>query len=237
MPHLCRSLRLVPLAALGAIISSCATTPVTGTSAYELTDLTGAYVALFDRTQDLATDARVAAFKAELGARFPGFYDVARMPGTTPEQYDADIARSFTDFPQRREAFTRTAASFQSMLRPAIDSFVGTFDDFRSAGHIALVHSLGETDGGTRTVNGKTWLVFGAVVMARLYLPGSERPFFHHELFHVYNAQFFDECGGEAGREKSLAKRAGAFQPAPGARRIESALAGLATCQRQLPSS
>jgi hypothetical protein len=49
-------------------------------------------------------------------------------------------------------------------------------------------------DGGTRIVNGQRYLVFGADVIARLHAPGHERPFFHHELFHVYNAQFFSEC-------------------------------------------
>jgi hypothetical protein len=80
------------------------------------------------------------------------------------------------------------------MLQPAIRSFADTFTDFHSAGHIVLLHSLGEMDGGTRNVRGQTYLVFGADVMAKLIAPGKEKPFFHHELFHVYNAQFFDEC-------------------------------------------
>ena len=168
--------------------------PAAGTPTYELTDLTGDYVAFFDRTRDFPMDARIAVFKAEMGARLPGFYDAARVQGVTPELYDADIARSFTDFPQRREAFTQTASAFQSMLEPALASFVGTFSDFRSVGHIALLHSLGEMDGGTRTVAGQSYLVFGADVMARLHAPGKERPFFHHELFHVYNEQFFGNC-------------------------------------------
>jgi hypothetical protein len=194
MPDMRRCSWLFLCAALGVMVADCTTIPGVETPEYELTDLTGAYVAFLDRTQGLATDARVAAFKADMGARFPGFYDPARMPGMTPERYDANIARSFTDFPERREAFKRTAASFRSMLEPAIDSFVGTFRDFRSLGHIALLHSLGEMDGGTRIVSGQNYLVFGADVIARLYPPGTERPFFHHELFHVYNGQFFGDC-------------------------------------------
>jgi len=192
-----RTLPLVLCVMLAAVVAACRTMPAESVPEYQLTDLTGAYVAFFDRTQDLTTDARVAAFKADVGAQFPGFYDATRMAeiaGMTPAQYDDEIARSFTNFSLRREAFTRTAASFQSMLRPAIESFVGTFDDFRNVGHIALLHSLGEIDGGTRDLSGQSWLVFGADVMARLYPPGSERPFFHHELFHVYNAQFFGDC-------------------------------------------
>jgi len=189
-----RFLRLVLCVVLGATAADCKTTSDATTPEYEFTDLTAAYVAFFDRTKDLATDARVAAFKADMAARFPGFYDAARLTYMTPGEYDASIARSFAQFPQRREAFTRTSASFRSMLQPAIDSFVRTFSDFRSAGHIVLLHSLGETDGGTRNLGGRSYLVFGADVMARLHAPGEERPFFHHELFHVYNGQFFGDC-------------------------------------------
>ncbi len=178
----------------GAVVADCGTMPAAGTPTYALTDLTGDYVAFFDRTQDFPVHARVAAFKTEMGARFPGFYEAARVQGMTPELYDVEIARSFADFPQRREAFVRTASSFRSILEPAIASFVGTFRDFRSVGHIALLHSLGEMDAGTRTVSGQSYLVFGADVMARLHAPGNERPFFHHELFHVYNEQFIGNC-------------------------------------------
>jgi hypothetical protein len=197
MPHMRRILHFVLCVMLAALAAACRTMPAEVTPEYELTDLTGAYVAFFDRTQGLATDARVAGFKADVGARFPGFYDAARMAdiaGMTLAQYDSEIAGSFANFPERRDAFVLTAASFQSMLRPAIDSFVRTFNDFRTLGRIALVHSLGEMDGGTRDLGGQSWLVFGADVMARLYPPGGERPFFHHELFHVYHAQFFRDC-------------------------------------------
>ena len=184
-----RRLWLIPCALLSIVVAACAPSDT-----YELTDLTGPYGEFFDRTQGLAADARVAAFKAEMGARLPGFYDAARLSGTTSEQYDLDIARSFSDFPQRREALLRTAASFQSMLPPAVESFVGVFGDARGLGRIALLHSVGEMDAGTRILNGRRYLVFGADVMARLHAPGSERPFFHHELFHAYHEPLFGQC-------------------------------------------
>lgn len=161
---------------------------------YTLTDLTGAYADFYDRTTGMAPDARVAAFKAQMDPLFPGFYDVGRMEGMAPERYDANIARSFAEFPERRAAFIRTAAAFQSMLRPAISSFTETFPDFHSIGHIYLLHSLGEMDGGTRTIRGQNFLIFGADMIARIYPQGQTRPFFHHELFHVYHAQFFSDC-------------------------------------------
>jgi hypothetical protein len=216
--------RFLRYAVLGAVIAGCAALtvgrtaqPAARTPAYKLTDLTGAYTAFFDRTQDLALDARIAAFKADMNVRFPGFYDSARIPGMTPGQYDALISLSFTDFPQRRAAFTRTAASFQSMLRPAIESFVGTFGDFRNLGQIALVHSVGEMDGGTRNVRGKSYLVFGADMMSRLYAPGRSGRFFTMSCFTSTtpsSSPTASRCGARCGRRDSRCTPASSSIPA-----------------------
>ena len=104
------------------------------------------------------------------------------------------IARSFGEFADLRPRYERTAASFATMLAPARDDFARRFPDLAPIGEVHLVHSLGEMDGGLRTIGGRRHLVFGADVMARLYAPGDERPFFQHELFHVYHRQFFGEC-------------------------------------------
>lgn len=180
------------VAALGLIVAGCAASPERPT--YQITDLTDDYIAFFDRTAGLDTAARVSEFKVEMNRRLPGFYDPERPPGAPAVQYDARIARSFAEFPAQRAGFSRAAASFQSMLGPAIDSFVRTFADFRNLGRIALLHSLGEMDGGTRTFKGQGWLVFGADMIASIHGTGNARAFFHHELFHVYHAQFFAEC-------------------------------------------
>jgi hypothetical protein len=104
------------------------------------------------------------------------------------------IATSFENFPALRERYERTSATFEAMIAPARESFVAAFPDVEPIGQVYLLHSVGEMDGGGRTVNGRNYLVFGADVMARLYQPGQERAFFHHELFHVYHNQFFQDC-------------------------------------------
>lgn len=169
-------------------------TPAPAAPFYTLVDLTGEYTRFYDRTTEVPTSERIAAFKTEMNARFPGFYDVARMEGVSQESYDASIARSFDAFPELRARYTATAANFESMIEPARSSFAAAFPDVAPIGDIYLVHSLGEMDGGTRDIAGATYVVFGADVMARVYQPGNERPFFHHELFHVYHQQFFGEC-------------------------------------------
>lgn len=162
---------------------------------YSLIDLTDDYAAFYDRTQGMEDAARVEAFKAEFAPLFPGFYDPARVRNfASEEQYNAQIARSFETFEELRPRFERTAASFEAMLGPARDDFARQFPDLAPIGDIYLLHSVGEMDGGTRGINGQRYVVFGADVMAQLYAPRDERPFFQHELFHIYHGQFFQRC-------------------------------------------
>jgi hypothetical protein len=180
---------LLLLAGLAGVPAS-ASTP-----AFTVVDLATQYAAFYDATLALDPGARVEAFKAHFGPRFPGFYAPERISQfTTLERYDAQIARSFATFADLRPRFERTARSFVAMLEPARDDFVRHFPDLAPIGEIYLIHSMGEMDGGIRTIGGRRHLVFGADVMARLHPPGEERPFFQHELFHVYHGQFFADC-------------------------------------------
>jgi hypothetical protein len=168
-------------------LSACASAPFAPAPApfYHLIDLTGAYTAFFDRTQGVAPAERVAAFRADMHPRFAGFYERRR---------DTTIARSFDEFPRQREAYTAAAARFARMLELALASFRSALPDMAPIGDLYLVNSLGEMDGGTRTFGGHVHFVFGADMIARWHPPGTEGPFFHHELFHVYERQFFGGC-------------------------------------------
>jgi hypothetical protein len=66
--------------------------------------------------------------------------------------------------------------------------------DMAPIGYVYLLNSLGEMDGGTREFGGRIYFIFGADMIARHHPPGTERPFFHHELFHIYQGQFFGSC-------------------------------------------
>jgi hypothetical protein len=192
-------MRIVPILAALAL-GACQTTPPTPEPApqpeiYRIVDLTDDFTAFYDRTEGMETAARVAAFKQEFNALFPGFYDTARMEGrTTPEQYDARIARALEVFPRLRERYEATTAGFDASIAPARESFLAAFPDMQPVGDIYFVHSIGEMDGGTREINGVTYPIFGADVMAQIYEPGGTTPFFQHELFHFYHRAFFTDC-------------------------------------------
>jgi len=136
---------------------------------------------------------RVAAFKSRFETLLPGFFRAERVGWMTNAQYDDAIVQSFEMFPALRDRFVATTANFTGSLTPAFNHFARTFPDLKPIGAVYLVHSLGEFDGGTKPVAGQPRLVFGADVIAQLHA-GNLQPFFHHELFHVYHAQFFTEC-------------------------------------------
>jgi len=183
------------LAVLGAMAATAMpATATAGPPAYELVDLATPYAAFWDETQTISTPKRVAAFKARFNTLLPGFFTAQRVGWMTDAQYDAAIVASFEKFPAIRPRFIATATGFAKLLGPAYDSFATTFPDLRPLGPIYLVHSLGEFDGGTRSVSGRSRLMFGADVIAQLHDFPDERPFFHHELFHIYHAQSFTEC-------------------------------------------
>jgi hypothetical protein len=151
------------------------------------------FTAFWDATKDLPMEQRVAAFHRTVEPKFPEFYDAARLaiPGK-PDSQDARIAAAIAGFPAIREKYVAKVAAFDATLRENAASFVKAFPDYVPTVSVALVHSLGEMDGGGRMLQGKdgakkAWLIFGADVMAQVHDFPDESAFFHHELFHTYH--------------------------------------------------
>ena len=160
----------------------------------QIIDLTGTYTRFFHATKDMPGPARAARFKAEMAAAIPGFYDEKRV-GVSAAEYDTWINRSFERFPAIEAQFTARAAAVAGQLADAQADFARTFPDIGAMPPTYLLHSFNEMDGGTRELGGRTVLVFGADVIARAHRPNAnERPFFQHELFHVYHEPLFRDC-------------------------------------------
>lgn len=159
----------------------------------ELIDHTDDFANVWERTRDLDEAARIAAFKAHFEPIVPGFYSHERH-GLPAERYDALFAAALKKFPETRSATADMARRFAALLDPAQRSFEREFGPMTGFRPIYLVNSLGEFDGGMRTLGGKGHLMFGADVMARLYAGKDIRPFFHHELFHLHHSRTFRDC-------------------------------------------
>lgn len=139
-------------------------------------------------------DARMQAFQQRIAAKFPGFYDPGRTDWLTPAQYEERVIESIEHYPEIRPRYLQLTAAFPAMMNRAVVSFMDAFPDMASIGEVYLLHSLSELDGGTRMIDGTRYLIFGADVMTLVQEFDDKQPFFHHELFHLYHARFFDDC-------------------------------------------
>ena len=90
--------------------------------------------------------------------------------------------------------YTAASASFAQAFATGQARFRKFFPDYRLTMPVHLVHSLGEMDGGTRELQGRTVAVFGADVIARIHDETTIPPFLDHELFHLYHTQYFPGC-------------------------------------------
>lgn len=151
-------------------------------------DLASTFATVFDRNAGKPEEAFIQDFKETVATRFPGFYGIARFHGQrTQAQYDAALANAYAEFPAMREAYVRKVERFAGELPGHIASFRATFPDYPATTDVWFLHSLGEMDGGTRTIDGKVYFIFGADAMVKYHGEGDEAAFFHHELFHDYH--------------------------------------------------
>lgn len=156
-----------------------------------ITDLTQPIAAFADSTVDLADEARVAQFHARFDPILPGYFD---KKGTGQANMDAAIARNLRAFPAERQRYFASAAGFRRAFKRGQMHFRQRFPDYRLTLPVYLLHSMGVQDGGTRTLDGKTILFFGADVIAKIHDESTIGPFLDHELFHAYHRQFFRDC-------------------------------------------
>lgn len=186
-------MRRLLLALAATLLASGAAAAEPASDGLTLVDLTGEFAATADRTAALPEAERAAAFKAHFATVLPGFYSetLTKQPA---ERYDARMLARLKAWPDDRAAVLETAKRFDGMFQPARATFEARFGPMRGYQPIYLVHSLGSFDGGTRELQGRSVLLFGADMIARYHATGDIRPFFHHELFHLYHQRRFAGC-------------------------------------------
>lgn len=151
-----------------------------------IVNLTGKFIEAWDRNAGKSGADFVKDFRASVEPGFPEFYGIERYAGKkTREQRDKEIADAFMEFPSLRAAYIEKSDAFSRELPQHIATFVRHFPDYQPS-TIYLIHTLGEMDGGQRTLNGKVHFIFGPDAMVKYHAPGRVAPFFHHELFHDY---------------------------------------------------
>lgn len=134
---------------------------------------------------------RVAAYLDEIVPLLPDFY---RPRGPHPERFGERAAAAFASYPAERARIMASVALIEQARGSAGVRFRRAFPDYRPVTPVYLVYSLGQLDGGTRTIDGRVALLFGADVIAKHHDATSIAPLFDHELFHTYHGRFFPEC-------------------------------------------
>ncbi|MDQ3263475.1 MAG: DUF2268 domain-containing protein [Myxococcota bacterium] len=195
-------LRLLPLLLLGlACHRPPPTVAASSPSSYRVHDLTETFWSFWDEAQHLPEEDQVRLFEARVVAAHPEVY-TAHVLGLDPGQpFSAELRRRWPRFLQFAGAHLPLARKLSAALKrdlPGFNTrFQAAFPDFSFTGDIYFMVSVGGFDGGTRRVNGRVALLFGLDIIARVYGDDAElAPFFHHELFHLYQEQFPDPLLG-----------------------------------------
>ncbi|OQW76536.1 MAG: hypothetical protein BVN32_08940 [Proteobacteria bacterium ST_bin14] len=183
-----RSILFAVLAAL-PMIARAQTQPEPAPPAF--TVLTDEFARFADKTVDLPDAERVEKFHAVFDPLLPGFYN---NKGKAQARFDTMIAASLKSFPKDRAGITATTERFADAYATGEARFRKFFPDYRQQMPVYLVHSINQMDGGTRTVKGRTTLLFGADMIARIHDQSTIGLLLDHELFHSYHARFFRDC-------------------------------------------
>jgi len=155
-----------------------------------IVDLTGQFDRFAMSTKQMPDAQRVVAFEKRIGPIANGFYSRKR----TPDGYDFRVLVNLKTYPERRAAMLAVSRRFDGLFAPARKKFEAAFGPVSSEQPIYLIDSMGELDGGTRELNGKPTLLFGADVIAEAHSGKDLTAFFHHELFHLYHAAKVPSC-------------------------------------------
>ena len=167
-----------------------ASAPAFAGGALRVVDVTGQFDRFAMSTAEMPDAQRLAAFEAQVGPIADGFYARDRRPS----HYDLRILANLRTYPERREAVLAVSRQFPQLFNKARRSFEAKFGPVTSDQPVFLIDSLGELDGGTRELNGKRTLLFGADVIAEIHSGKDMTAFFHHELFHLYHEPKVTKC-------------------------------------------
>ena len=153
-------------------------------------DLTAEFDRFAMATAGMPDAERIVAFEKQIGPIANGFYSRER----TPSGYDFRVLVQLKAYPERRAGTLAVSRQFNELFDPARKSFEAVFGPVSSQEPVYLLDSMGELDGGTRELNGKSTLLFGADVIAEVHSGQRMNAFFYHELFHLYRQAKDTSC-------------------------------------------
>jgi len=178
-------------------------------SKFEVIDTMPAYWAFWDAAKDKPVAEQAELFQKMVVAKYPELYTAEVLNLDKNKPFKQELAARYAASYERDKAYAETMRKLSGDIRTQLDDYLASFRqefaDFDYRGRIYFLNSLDSFDGGTRPIQGKEALLFGLETIARINGPGADvAPFFHHELFHVYESQFNGEENEDAPIYKSL---------------------------------
>lgn len=178
------------LRAVAGLILSALSVQASAADELRIVDLTGQFDRFAMSTAEMPDADRVVAFEKQIGPIANGFYERDRRP----EDYDFRILTQLKSYPKRRIETLAVSRKFNRLFVPARHRFEAAFGPLAPHQPAYLIDSMGELDGGTRELNGKYTMLFGADVIAEFHAGKSLDAFFYHELFHLYHEPVLNKC-------------------------------------------
>lgn len=183
------------LALAGCIQAPPARPAVQAACSYRVVDLMPEFWAFHERSAALDPAAQAELFRSSVAASHPQLYTAAVIGLPAGQPLDQQLRQRYLRvqplLADRTGLLRRLSDSIGRDLPRYEARFRAVFDDLAYCGDVYFMHSLGGFDGATRKVDGRTALLFGLDMIAYVYDTDADlQPFFHHELFHLYHAQF-----------------------------------------------
>lgn len=165
-----------------------------GARTYRVIDLMPAFWRYWSGAQRLPAERHAALLRQTLFVAHPEVYNagVLGLDAAKPlaDELERRYARWLPRLQPHIERMRRVSERIATDLPRYEASFRDAFPDLAYDGEVYFLSSLGAFDGATRTVKGRTALLFGVDMIAAIYGDAVDpQAFFHHELFHVYHAQ------------------------------------------------
>jgi len=156
------------------------------------TDLMPGFWAYWERAKSLAVAEQFRLFEEMVRKPNAAVYDGA-FHGV-PKPPSEFVPKTLAQVPELETRMRKLSAKLAADLPSELDAFRRAFPKFQCAVPVYFLFSGGAFDGATRDVSGKTALLFGLDVIARLNEELS--PLVVHELFHVYHDEVVPEDSG-----------------------------------------
>lgn len=159
---------------------------------FKINNSTDAFIQYYKLTKNLTDEKKVSLFDSLVVKSNPTFYQYKFAQWKKNDlDPDIEILRRVQAFDVFNDRFISLNSEIPGQIDSALESFKKTFSDFKTNFEIDYLHSMGEMNGGVREIAGQNRFIIGLDVIAQIHNWENNKPFFQHELFHLYLNQIY----------------------------------------------